>query len=329
MNSRERVLAALNMQIPDKVPFFDYFDDNIRRKLAGEDALDEAKFAKAIKMDAIYIEDYCAPFFCESHTQTTPDNHEREYIGEGLIKSEKALSLMTLPDPHDESYYDAAKKFVEQYGDSDLALYAALRPFGLFTTIFSMGYIDFSYALYENRSLVEEVFDRYMEWNMVVVEKLQQCGFDFLVCYNDMAYRSGPMISPQIFRELFLPKMQVLANTIKLPWAFHSDGDLTMVFDDLLTLNMNAINPIEPGAMDIYKIKEKYGKQVCLWGNVDLRYTLTQGTPDEAAAETKDLIEKIGKDGGYILASANSITDYCKPENVWAMINAKEQYGVY
>jgi len=64
-------------------------------------------------------------------------------------------------------------------------------------------------------------------------------------------------------------------------------------------------------------------------GNIDLRYTLTRGTPEETEAETKERIEKIGKGGGYILASANSLTRYCRPENVLAMNKALLKYGNY
>ncbi len=329
MTSRQRVLAALHLEEPDKVPFMDYVNDGIRNELMQGEASDEAEFAKTIKMDAIYFLDYCAPLFCEGGASAGADNSEPDFIGEGKIKTEKDLAMMVFPDPHKESFYDNAKKFVEQYGDSDLALYAGIRPFGIFNTIFSMGMVDFSYALYENRKLVDDIMDKYVEWNSVVVEKLQTLGIDFFMCYNDMAFRSGPMVSPQIFREVFLPKMKVVADLFKLPWVFHSDGNLTPVFDDLLTLGMNGINPIEPKVMDMKTVKEEYGDRICLWGNIDLSYTLTRGTPEEVEAEVKQRIKEAGKGGGYILASANSITDYCKVENVWAMINAKEKYGKY
>jgi hypothetical protein len=64
-----------------------------------------------------------------------------------------------------------------------------------------------------------------------------------------MAFKTGPLLSPKHFREIFLPKMKIIADTIKIPWVFHSDGDLNLVLEDLLTLGMNAINPFEPPIM--------------------------------------------------------------------------------
>jgi uroporphyrinogen decarboxylase len=81
--------------------------------------------------------------------------------------------------------------------------------------------------------------------------------------------------------------------------------------------------------MDIDTLKQKYGDRVCIVGNIDLDYTLPRGTEAEVEAEVKDRIEKVGKGGGYMISSANSITDYCKLENVWAMSRAIGKYRTY
>jgi uroporphyrinogen decarboxylase len=96
-----------------------------------------------------------------------------------------------------------------------------------------------------------------------------------------------------------------------------------------LKLGMSAIHPIQPAAMDIGKMKAQYGSRVCLIGNIDLDYTLTLGTPEEVDREVQERIAVAGKGGGYIISSANSLTDYCKTENVWAMSKALQKYGKY
>jgi uroporphyrinogen decarboxylase len=101
----------------------------------------------------------------------------------------------------------------------------------------------------------------------------------------------------------------MVAREIKKPWIFHSDGNLFPILDGLVTLGMNAIHPVQPSAMDINQLKARYGDRVCIVGNIDLDYTLTRGTPEETEAEVKDRIEKVGKGGGYMISSANSITD--------------------
>ncbi len=133
----------------------------------------------------------------------------------------------------------------------------------------------------------------------------------------------------EMYEEFMKPYQMIVANEIRKPWIFHSDGNLFPILDGLVTLGMNAMHPVQPSAMDINKLKEKYGDRVCIVGNIDLDYTLTRGTPEETEAEVKDRIEKVGKGGGYIISSANSVTDYCKVENVWAMSRAIRKYGKY
>jgi uroporphyrinogen decarboxylase len=189
--------------------------------------------------------------------------------------------------------------------------------------------MTFAESITGDQKLIRSIYDRYIEWNCRVVEKLQTLGFDFFFLYDDIACKTGLMFSPDMFREIFLPRFKILTDTISIPWAFHSDGNISAVFDDLIGLGVNCINPIEPPTMDINQVKEKYGDRVALWGNIDLIHTLSSGTIEEVDAEVKKRILDIGMGGGYILGTANSITDFCLVENVLAMAKAVKKYGAY
>ena len=78
---------------------------------------------------------------------------------------------------------------------------------------------------------------------------------------------------------------------------------------------------------DIFKAKEILRDHVCIQGNVPS--TLLQvGTVQEVKDHCKKLIDVVGKDGGFIL-SPRSSTDEVKPENLKAMIDFTQEYGVY
>jgi uroporphyrinogen decarboxylase len=330
MTPRKRFMAALNLQIPDRVPFADWVDAGIRKKLVkamGAEEMDEAKFAKSIGFDAIGFQGFydLAPVCDETKTDS---NGRKHYLGRGLIKGEKDLDMMVFPDPKDEGLYDDAKRFIDKYGKEDLALYAGLRP-GIQPTLLSLGWMGFAESICGDKKMILSIFDRYIEWNCGLVEKLQTMGFDFFFAYDDIAYKSGPMFAPEAYREIFLPRFGKLADTIKIPWAYHSDGDLSRLIDDLLPLGMNCINPIEPPCMNMKAMKDNYGNRVCLWGNIDLIYTLPTGAVEEVETEVKQRIKEAGPGGGYILGTANSITDFCKVENVLAMAEAVKKYGTY
>lgn len=328
MNSRQRVLTALKLEAPDRVPWVeDYISDELVSKLlkrpfkSAPEILVPPEVLEALNLDNIAFMIRPPEFVQRKEMEGI------NYITEGLIKTREDLRKINLADPYEESFYESACNFLEKCKKDYLAL-ASIRS-GIATTYLSMGIDTFSLALHDDLDFVTTLLDMFSEWSAEVARHLSDVGFDAVVVCDDLASKSGPMFSPQIVREVFLPRMRKVASNIKLPWIYHSDGNIAPLLDDLLGLGMNAIANIEPGAMDIEQLKKDYGRKLCLMGNIDLHYTLTMGTPEETEAETKERIEKIGRGGGYILASANSLTRYCKPENVLAINRALLKYGNY
>ncbi len=323
-------MAVLNGEMPDRVPFFDWVDAGFREKLAahlGRDGLDSLECVRVLGMDALYFERPYA--MTPISDETAVDDLGRvHYLGHGLIKTPEDLANMAFPDPTEAGYFDEAKRFIDTHGDEDLALYAGLRP-GIQPTILSLGWKGFSRSIVKKTGMVVSLFDRYLEWSKANLEGLQEAGFDFIVLYDDMAFKSGMMFSPEVYREVFLPKYRELAAAFKVPWGYHSDGDLNAVLDDLLSLGMSLLNPIEPPCMDINEVKRVHGQNVALWGNIDMVHTLYDSPLEVVDAEVKQRIDEIGIDGGYVCASANSIADYLTVENVLCMAEAVQKYGQY
>ena len=185
------------------------------------------------------------------------------------------------------------------------ALWRVTTRMGVSNTYLSMGMEHFSLMLFDNPRFVLQLMDIFVDWACKAVPRICELGFDFMVIAEDLAWKQGPLFSPKTVRELFIPRMKKVAEKIKLPWIYHSDGNLLPILDDLLSLGMNGVANVEPNAMDIADLKKRYGHRICLMGNIDLHYTLTQGTPEETEAEVKKRIQEIGPGGGYILASSN------------------------
>ena len=322
MNSRERVLVALQGGQPDRVPFVDGMDRGMQVRIMGREDFDQLDLVREMQFDALTLT-LAPPFFVNRLLMPTG----KDFIKEPLVKTRADLAGLQFP-VLDDHYLAEARQFIAKYRDTGYALGLVTRM-GASGVLNSMGVDGFSYALADDPGVIEELFDRYVAWVCELLDKTSALGFDFVKFADDIAYKTGPLFSPQVFREIFLPRMRQVASHVRQPWIYHSDGNLLPLFEDLLSLGMNAVNPIEPGAMDIDFIKEKYGRRICLHGNIDLHYTLTRGTPAEVEAEVRQRIERIGRGGGYILASANSITDYCKVENVLAMRDAFVKYRDY
>ena len=88
-------------------------------------------------------------------------------------------------------------------------------------------------------------------------------------------------------------------------------------------------NRIEEMENDIYEIKAQYGDKITLVGNIDVASVLSFGTPTEVRESTREHIERLGADGGYVVCSSHSIIDSVPPENYTAMIEATKEFGTY
>jgi len=336
MNSRERVLAALYREELDRVPFCElHIDRALSQRLMGWGepesqaasleaniySVEEAKaIASFLKIDNIsYV--IRAPVY--AHKVAGLDG--RLFYVEGMIKSEADLSMVELPDPHDDALYAGAEEFVRQKGD-----YAAwfVTRIGLFPAMLGMGLENFCLSLLENPSFVETLLDRYFDWMVVVAERISQLDFDVFVSTDDMAFKTGTFFSPEIFHDLMLPRYRRVAEKITIPWVIHSDGNVMLFLDDFLSLGIAGLHPNEKGAMDIQAMKRDYCDRLCLLGNVDLNI-LGLGTPAEVDREVRELIRDVGPGGGYIVTSGNSLAGYLQPENVLALAESVQKYGHY
>jgi hypothetical protein len=338
LTSRERVLTALKLKQPDRIP---WVESSVHNQLA-EKLLQRSDFEKATVtqlfavpgsrippevLEVIALDNLtfsiAPPRFVKSQSY-----EGMEMIADGLIKTEADLKKVILPDPHADEFYQPARDFVARFRRSNRALAITTRM-GISNTYLSMGMEHFSLMLFDNLKFVCQLMDIFVDWACKVVTKINDLGFDFMIVPEDLAWKRGPLFSPPTVRELFLPRMKKVAEKIKLPWIYHSDGNLLPILDDLLTLGMNGLANVEPNAMDIVELKKKYGRLICPMGNIDLHYTLTRGTPEETEAEVKKRIQELGPGGGYILASSNGLTAYCRPENVLAMSRSLLKYGYY
>jgi uroporphyrinogen decarboxylase len=336
VNSRERVLTALQRREPDRVPYCEvHVDRPLASRLLGwgdaptaavdfeanEFTIDEQKeVARFLGKDNL-VYSMRAPVFADK--PVGPDG--RVFYGHGHIHAEADLDQVILKDPSKDSLFEEAAAFVDRKDD-----YSGwfVTRIGIFSTMLSMGIEGFSMALYDNMPFVERLLDRYVDWVEAVAERVCRMGFDVFASTDDFAFKTAPFFSPKFFHEVVLPRYLRAARHITLPWVLHSDGNIMPILDDLISAGICAAHPMEVGAMDIRQVKRDYGDRLCVLGNVDLNL-LGLGTPDEVDAEVKSLVRDVAPGGGYILSSGNSLTSYCRPENVLAMTAAVQKYGRY
>ncbi len=340
MTSRERVLAALRREIPDRVPWMEgIVDDTLAGKLCGEKievnwdiapdgtpvasgaylAEQQKKVCLALGKDNINYNAFAPVYAGKTSLEGVV------VVGEGLVHTRDDLDLMQFPDMDAPGFFDSAEEFIAH--KDDYCAVACIR-LGIGATIMTMGLEAFSYAMADDLDLIVEIMELYADWTIRIAPRLAEIGFDIFWAFDDVAFNSGPMFSPDFYRDTVLPIQQKAAAALQLPLIAHSDGDMTPILDDWLTMGQVAIHPIQPDVMDIELLKTEYGDRICLVGNIFMD-DLVYEEPADIQAQVRARIGKIGADGGYIISSSNSLTVDMKVENVRAMSEAIRLYGPY
>ena len=336
MTSRERVMTALRREQPDRIPYCELgVDQALAKQLVGwegprtQRANLEANpytLAEALAVaDRLELDNLVYVLRAPVYVDKVAGKDGRLFYGEGQLRTWADLERLVLPDPTDDRLYAELAEFAAGKGERSLWLVTRM---GIFPTTLGMGYEAFSVALYEDRALIETILDRYVDWSCRVAERVSGMGIDVYVTTDDMAFKTGPFFSPQVFRDLVMPRYRRLREHVGAPWVIHSDGNLRSFVDDLLSLGIAGLHPNEKGAMDIQDMKRDYGDRLCLLGNLDLNI-LGMGTPEDVEAEVIALIREVGPGGGYIVTSGNSLAAYVKPENALALSRAVHRYGTY
>ncbi len=193
-----------------------------------------------------------------------------------------------------------------------------------------MGMTGFGLAARFDPKLLGDVFSRVAEIQFRTFERaLETPKVGALWMSDDFAYGTGLLCSPEILREHVFPvyrRMGEICRERGVPFALHSDGDVTPLMDDIIGCHFRALHPIEPEAMDAREVKARDGDRLCLMGNIEVD-RLARGTREEIVEMVKRNIDDLGRDGGYCVGSSNSVTYYVPLENFCAMIETALSYG--
>jgi uroporphyrinogen decarboxylase len=100
--------------------------------------------------------------------------------------------------------------------------------------------------------------------------------------------------------------------------AYHSDGNVTKAIPELIEVGVEILNPIQPECVNVNEVKRLYGDRLSFWGRLGTQTTLPFGTADDVRKNCRELIETVGRGGGFLLAPTHTI----EPEVPWDNIRA-------
>jgi uroporphyrinogen-III decarboxylase len=195
-----------------------------------------------------------------------------------------------------------------------------------------MGMTYYSRMLHKNPRFIKEVHEVIAEFTAACYRSYMEAGAEVFIESGDLAYHSGPMMSPKKFYELLLPAYQIITEAVHEGGGkivLHTDGQITPLLDFVVDCGFDGLHSLEPTAgVNIALVKKKVGDKLCLLGNIDVAHVLTYGTKKEVFDAVKYAIKVAGPGGGFIVSAAN-MHPHVKVPNLRWMVEATREFGSY
>lgn len=190
-----------------------------------------------------------------------------------------------------------------------------------------------TYAYYDYPELIDELID---------MQDRQLCRQAEMVLdfRPDVLFLGGSgtltLQSPELFRKMGLPtikKITRMAREAGVPTMIHSCGKSTELVKILAEeTDLNCINPLEippMGDANLKDLKQKYGRKLCLMGNLHTTEIMLQGSPEDVEKAAKQCIDDAGQGGGFILSTGDQCGRDTPAANIFKMVEVCKTYGRY
>jgi len=363
MTSYKRVLKALNCEQPDRIPIvevsinrssiiscaknifpdYDYKDIKPEMEMVGQEKIEISnlycKIIKKLELDATFS-DISTGMKRIAGTNKVKDKfgiiyqlsiHGSPVVISGPVNNICDIKNFDMVSKLKTSDFQRLKYIIEQLGDDIIHGVAISDPFKLSWQCRG-GMENFLMDYILNPNLVLELMQVVTDYCIEAINIAIKLGARIVFLVGDLAGETNTFMSPKHFKKFIKPYYKQIVTHVKkkeIKIIKHSDGDIFSIIDDLVEIGFDGLHPIQPQCMDIEVVKKKFGKDICLIGNIDCRDLLPFGTKEEVKEKVIETIKKVSYGGGYILSSSNSFHPGVKAENFITMVETAKLYGKY
>ena len=285
MTHRERMITALTMGTPDRIPTLE-LEFQLPYELIGKNHLTEDDLKGLSPKEIEYKINDNVEFLLELYEKLEHDVIPLHYLNEEHI-------LMTVKRIRQVSGWEY---MVVTHGD------------GTFAIMDGPQMADFAYRLYDDPDSVTEEAERMCERAIDHNRRYLDAGFDGFILCSDYCFNKGPFISPAMFAKYITPYLSRIIADIREKGGYaikHTDGNIMPILDQLLSANPHAIHSLDPMAgVDIAEVKRLTKGKCALIGNVNCALMQT-GTPEQVAESARYCLAHGKPAGGYIFSTSN------------------------
>ena len=233
-------------------------------------------------------------------------------------------------NPPDESIFEAYDHLVDALGNERfLAGYSG----GLNAMVTPGGMAEGLMAYILDPEMIQAAIAKNLKRQNYLDQFHIRGNVDQIFIEEDYASTSGPLMSPDLFREFCLAALKARVKNIKQyrdKVFLHCCGNTWKMLDFFVEAGVDCYQSLQTGAgMEMGKLKETYGDKLCFWGGVAVE-NLVSGTMEDVRKDVRCAIEKGAPNGGFILGPSHSVAYGTKYDNFMAMLDehSKLKYKV-
>ncbi len=192
--------------------------------------------------------------------------------------------------------------YVEKMNSRDVPLILNVGSFFGFLREW-MGTTKLLYTFYDDPTLIEDMMDTMLDLALGVIDRaLPDLKVDQANFWEDMCYKAGPLISPEMFKKYMVPRYRQVTDRLHRHGVdiiyVDSDGNVEKLIPLWLEAGVNMVWPLEIAAgNDPVALRKEYGKALILGGGIDKQALL--GDKESIEKEVMSKVPFLLEQGGY------------------------------
>jgi uroporphyrinogen decarboxylase len=335
IDRRETVFAALRFEQQAPCPYYIWIDDRMVAPLAARFGAENfvgspgstrtfgGSYTAMTEVAALPIEDHGDCYVDEYGAKI---RRGAELGLERPSLSQPSLAGYRFPDMTAPQHFAHLDAWITQHAERFRIVQLGMMFFE--RSWFMRGMQDLMMDFHLHPAFVHELLDGLEAVCASTIDRLlRDFGdrIDAIGMSEDYGSQKSMMISPAMWREFIKPRLARLVGRIRGAGKqayIHSCGHILPVIGDLAEIGVTMLQPIQPEAMDVFEVKRRFGKELCLLGGISTQHTLHQGRPEDVTREVQACLKHLAAGGGYVMAPAKAILPGVPVENAAALIEA-------
>ena len=332
MNSLERIVAAIKLEKPDRVPVTTL---SIVRSLrvAGfpteeclynPEKMVEGKLAGAERFgdDAVvagtdlFVEAECLGSKVKVYEHTP-------VVVDYFIKDKSDIKKLKIPNPKNDGRMPYVCKEIEllkkKLDNTKIIVPVTGGPFTTASQLY--GPEQLLIATFEDPEWVHKLLRICTDVSLAYWAELIKAGSHAIVALDP--FSSNTILSPEQHAEF---AASYLKELFEFSWSKgvvgvnHICADTSLIWDQMASVGALALQLDHP--IDMKECKAKIGKKICISGNIHPIDYMLYGTPEAVYWKCRGVIEEAGNGSGFILGSGCDLNPRTPEVNILAMVQA-------